>query len=293
MQRRHNYGSGSANTACRYTPAEGYYSLVTLALRERSRHRESVSIGTSLRRVDRATILPRGLSNGPSCWPSSRSDTCRPIVRVMPIRCHRQGRLLMESKQVRLAPPLAETLDVSATMVGRVQNGVGSGNSRGRGQRSAVGHLDRPSGTICSRCLTGRSTFVLNAKGRGRHDECGPSDRLCRIETRAFTPWRPTSAKQIAEAAGLQERYVREWLPRRDGDRRYLLEHDSDAATLSPATGARSVPDAGCSNVQHRDLEYLLSIPLIANVEDEVVECFQERWWFALCFVQALPGRDA
>ena len=81
----------------------------------------------------------------------------------------------------------------------------------------------------------------------------------------------PSTSAQIAEAAGLQERYVREWLGAMVTGG--IVEHDSDAATfhLPPEHAAFLTPAAQTNNIAN----FAQLIPLIANVEDEVVECFR------------------
>ena len=81
----------------------------------------------------------------------------------------------------------------------------------------------------------------------------------------------PSTSMQIADAAGLQERYVREWLGAMVTGG--IVEHDHDAATyhLPPEHAAFLTPDAQTHNIAN----FAQLIPLVGNVEDEVIECFR------------------
>ncbi|UMG92746.1 class I SAM-dependent methyltransferase [Nocardioides sp. TF02-7] len=82
----------------------------------------------------------------------------------------------------------------------------------------------------------------------------------------------PATSAQVAAAAGLHERYVREWLGAmttarivtHDATRRTYLLPAEHAAVLTRAAG----PDNLASLMQF--------VPLLAQVEDPVVECFRE-----------------
>jgi hypothetical protein len=79
-----------------------------------------------------------------------------------------------------------------------------------------------------------------------------------------------TSA-EIASAAGLDERYVREWLAVMTTGR--IVEHDGEAGTYSLPTGhaAWLTRAAGMQNLA-TGMQY---IGLMAMVEDQIVECFR------------------
>ena len=79
-----------------------------------------------------------------------------------------------------------------------------------------------------------------------------------------------TSA-EIAEAAGLDERYVREWLAVMTTGR--IIEHDGEAGTyaLPAAHAAWLTRAAGMQNLA-TGMQY---IGLMAMVEDQIVECFR------------------
>ena len=81
----------------------------------------------------------------------------------------------------------------------------------------------------------------------------------------------PSTSDQIAEAAGLQERYVREWLGAMVTGG--IVEHDKEAETyhLPPEHAAFLTPEAQTNNIAN----FAQLIPLIGNVEDEVVDCFR------------------
>ena len=82
----------------------------------------------------------------------------------------------------------------------------------------------------------------------------------------------PSTAPQIADAAGLQERYVREWLGAMVTGN--VVEHDPENGTyyLPPEHSAFLTKAAQTNNMA----SFAQVIPLISNVEDEVVACFQQ-----------------
>ena len=90
------------------------------------------------------------------------------------------------------------------------------------------------------------------------------------FETLASLP--PSTSAEIAGAAGLQERYVREWLGGMTTSR--VVEHDPDRRTYwLPAEHAASLTAAaGPANLAGM-MQYL---PLLASVEPDVVRCFAE-----------------
>jgi 2-polyprenyl-3-methyl-5-hydroxy-6-metoxy-1,4-benzoquinol methylase len=81
----------------------------------------------------------------------------------------------------------------------------------------------------------------------------------------------PSTSTQIARAAGLQERYVREWLGAMVTGG--IVDYDRDTATYElPAEHAAFLtPEARTNNIAN----FAQLIPLIGNVEDEIVECFR------------------
>jgi len=82
----------------------------------------------------------------------------------------------------------------------------------------------------------------------------------------------PSTSRHIAEATDLQERYVREWLGAMVTGG--VVEYDQDAATyhLPPEHAAFLTPDAQTNNIAN----FAQLIPLIGNVEDEIVKCFRD-----------------
>jgi len=81
----------------------------------------------------------------------------------------------------------------------------------------------------------------------------------------------PATSARIAGAAGLDERYVREWLAAMTTGR--IVDHDSRTSTFSlpPDRAALLTRTAGIDNLAIQ-AQY---VGLLATVEDQVVECFQ------------------
>lgn len=81
----------------------------------------------------------------------------------------------------------------------------------------------------------------------------------------------PATSEQIAAAAGLNERYVREWLAGMTTGR--VVDYDPDTATYSlPAQRARVLTrQAGPDNLA---LVTLL-VPVLAEVEQKIIGCFR------------------
>jgi hypothetical protein len=80
----------------------------------------------------------------------------------------------------------------------------------------------------------------------------------------------PSTSEQIAEAAGLHERYVREWLAAMVTGR--IMEYDAASRTyrLPVEYAAWLTRDAGLNNLAFQ-AQYIV---LLASVQDEVVDCF-------------------
>jgi SAM-dependent methyltransferase len=89
------------------------------------------------------------------------------------------------------------------------------------------------------------------------------------FETLAVLP--PSTAADVAGAAGLQERYVREWLAAMVTGG--IVEHDAERGTyhLPPEHAAFLTRAAATNNMA----SFAQIIPLISQVEDEVVACFR------------------
>jgi 2-polyprenyl-3-methyl-5-hydroxy-6-metoxy-1,4-benzoquinol methylase len=81
----------------------------------------------------------------------------------------------------------------------------------------------------------------------------------------------PSTSEQIAKAAGLNERYVREWLGAIATGR--IIDYDPVSGTyyLTPEH-ARSLIRAAASDNLAMFMQY---IALLGNVEDRIVECFR------------------
>jgi ubiquinone/menaquinone biosynthesis C-methylase UbiE len=81
----------------------------------------------------------------------------------------------------------------------------------------------------------------------------------------------PSTSMQIAEAAGLNERYVREWLGAMTTGR--IVNHDPDRLTfsLAPERAGWLTRAAGPANLALQ-AQY---VGLLALVEDQIVECFR------------------
>lgn len=80
----------------------------------------------------------------------------------------------------------------------------------------------------------------------------------------------PSSSEEIAKAAGLHERYVREWLGAMVTGR--VVRFDPDRGTFSlPAEHAASLTRAAAANNMAVFTQYIAGL---GGVEDEIVECF-------------------
>ena len=115
--------------------------------------------------------------------------------------------------------------------------------------------------------FAGRMGEVMNGASLALMASIGHQTGL--FDTMADLP--PSTSQQIAEAAGLNERYVREWLGAMTTGR--IIEYD-------PATGAYSLPPehaasltraAGPDNIAR----WMQFIPFLAQVEDGIIESFR------------------
>ena len=81
----------------------------------------------------------------------------------------------------------------------------------------------------------------------------------------------PSTSGQIAEAAGLNERYVREWLSSLAAGR--LIDYDPAARTfrLPPEHALMLTRAAGPNNLAR----FMQSMAVVGQVEDEIVACFR------------------
>jgi 2-polyprenyl-3-methyl-5-hydroxy-6-metoxy-1,4-benzoquinol methylase len=81
----------------------------------------------------------------------------------------------------------------------------------------------------------------------------------------------PSTSVQIAERAGLNERYVREWLGAMVTSGVVDVDEDSTLYHLPPEHAAYLTRAAGADNFA----VFTQYISLLGNVEDEIVECFK------------------
>jgi len=109
---------------------------------------------------------------------------------------------------------------------------------------------------------------VLNSAGLSLMISIGQKTRL--FDLLAELP--PSTSEQIAQAASLHERYVREWLAAMVTGR--IIEYDaaSGAYRLPAEHSAWLTRAAGPNNLAFQT-QY---IALLASVQDEVVECFSK-----------------
>jgi SAM-dependent methyltransferase len=80
------------------------------------------------------------------------------------------------------------------------------------------------------------------------------------------------TSQEIADAAGLNERYVLEWLGAMTTGRIVAYLPDEGTYVLPAEHAASLTSDAGPGNLSH----VMQFIPLLAAVEQEVVECFRQ-----------------
>jgi SAM-dependent methyltransferase len=80
----------------------------------------------------------------------------------------------------------------------------------------------------------------------------------------------PQTSAEIAARAGLQERYVREWLGAMVTSRVILVDPDGPRYHLPPEHAAYLTRAAGADNLA----VFAQYIPLLGSVEDDIVECF-------------------
>jgi len=82
----------------------------------------------------------------------------------------------------------------------------------------------------------------------------------------------PSTSEQIADAAGLNERYVREWLGAMATGRIVDIDSVEETYSLPPEHSAWLPRAAGTDNLaQHTQY-----IPLLAIVEEGIIECFRK-----------------
>lgn len=88
----------------------------------------------------------------------------------------------------------------------------------------------------------------------------------------AMAGMEPATSGEIAREAGLQERYVREWLGAMTVGR--IVEHDSEAGTYSLPVEHAALITRGASNGNLA--VFAQYIPMLGGIEDDIVRCFRE-----------------
>mgnify|MGYP001482486292 CR=1 FL=1 len=81
----------------------------------------------------------------------------------------------------------------------------------------------------------------------------------------------PATSEQIARAAGLNERYVREWLALMVTGRVIEYRATDRSYRLPPEHAAFSTTEAGANNIA----AFATFLSMMGNVEDDIVDCFQ------------------
>jgi SAM-dependent methyltransferase len=126
---------------------------------------------------------------------------------------------------------------------------------------------DRPFDEARSEAFGGRMMDVLNGAGIALMASIGHQTGL--FDTMAQLP--PATSQQIADVAGLQERYVREWLG---------AMVTGGVVDYDPAAGAYALPAehaawltraAGTNNLAVQ----AQVVPLLAEVEQPLIDCFR------------------
>ena len=126
---------------------------------------------------------------------------------------------------------------------------------------------DRPLDEARSEAFAGRMMDVLNGAGIALMASIGHQAGL--FDAMAGLP--SSTSQQIAEAAGLNERYVREWLGAMVTGG--VVDHDPGAQTyaLPPEHAAWLTRAAGTNNLALQ-AQY---VPLLAHVEQPLLDCFR------------------
>jgi hypothetical protein len=82
----------------------------------------------------------------------------------------------------------------------------------------------------------------------------------------------PQTSDEIASRAGLNERYVREWLGAMVTSGVISVDPESIRYHLPPEHAAYLTRAAGADNLA----VFAQYVPLLGNVEDDIVECFKD-----------------
>lgn len=116
--------------------------------------------------------------------------------------------------------------------------------------------------------FAGKMLDTMNASALGLFCSVGHQTGL--FDAMAKLP--PSTSAEIAKVAGLNERYVREWLGGMTVTG--VVEYDASTRTyrLPPEHAAFLTREAGPNNFAF----FMQYIPLVGNVEGQIVECFQK-----------------
>src|SRR3954452_20348861 len=109
---------------------------------------------------------------------------------------------------------------------------------------------------------------VLNNAGLALMTSIGHQTGL--FDTMAGLP--PSTSEKIAQAAGLNERYVREWLGAMVTGGVVEVDGEQNTFTLPPERAACLTRAAGPHNIATP----MLFIALLGKVEDQIVDCFRQ-----------------
>lgn len=135
-----------------------------------------------------------------------------------------------------------------------------------------------------SEAFAGQMMSVLNNAAVALMASVGHQVGL--FDTMASLP--PATSTQIATAAELNERYVREWLGVMVTGR--IVDHNpSDETYALPPEHAAWLTRAAGSNNLALQTQY---IPLMAQVDERIVECFRRGGGVSLRRVPPLPAPD-
>ena len=140
---------------------------------------------------------------------------------------------------------------------------MGSSYSSNLNGRSAV--VDQSK----AETFAGRMLDVLNSSLLGLMISIGHQTNLFDVMSRLSSP---ATTTEIAKAANLNERYVREWLGAMVTGKIVEYNLDTSKYRLPPEHAAFLTKDAGIDNIS----VFMQYISLLGNVEQKVVECFRK-----------------
>jgi SAM-dependent methyltransferase len=140
---------------------------------------------------------------------------------------------------------------------------MGSSYSSNLNGRSAV--IDQSK----AETFAGRMLDVLNSSLLGLMISIGHQTNLFDVMSRLPSP---STTTEIAKAANLNERYVREWLGAMVTAKIIEYNRDTSKYRLPPEHAAFLTKDAGIDNIS----VFMQYISLLGNVEQKVVECFRK-----------------